>query len=179
MENFETSKIVQEVMSGTHRKPVWGDRLIEKTWSDCLEETKVVPELGRPLMEGPFDVDDPDEIKFGFRRFPREQKLNKVRQIDPAVGANRCSPLPKKVPTPTPHDMRVNAAVAYQPSRAGRSVVIHNRKVIKKCRKAAKRYEEQLLQFFKGERDSIGDDLIKKGGVQGGKTSFSTANVST
>ena len=131
-----------------------------------MKETEIVPELGYALLEGPFDITDPEDVKYAFRRFPREQKLGKVRLIDPAVGANKCSPLPKKVPIPSPHDIHVNAAVAHDPSLAGKPVVMHNRKIIKRCRKAEKRYEAQLLQFFKGDRETIDSDLIKLGAVQ-------------
>eukprot|EP00392_Amoebophrya_sp_AT5.2_P018316 g18832.t1 len=166
VDEFESSKIIKEVMQGVHRKPVWGDALIDRTWNDCIAETNVIPELGYALLEGPFEIDDPEEIRFAFRRFPREQKLNKVRLIDPAVGANMCSPLDRRVPIPSPHEIQVSAAVAHDPSKAGKAIVMHNRKVIKRCRKAEKKYEAQLLEFFKGDRDVIDLDLIKKGAVQ-------------
>eukprot|EP00392_Amoebophrya_sp_AT5.2_P018387 g18916.t1 len=147
VEDFEESKVIRSVMQGKHVKPVWGERLIQRTWGDCIKETKVVPELGYSLLEGPFDITDPEEIKYAFRRFPREQKANKIRLIDPAIGANKCSPLTKRVPIPSAHDIHVNAAVAHDPSMAGMAVVMHNRKIIKKCRKAEKRYESQLIAW--------------------------------
>eukprot|EP00392_Amoebophrya_sp_AT5.2_P019108 g19828.t1 len=63
LEDFEMSKIIQEVAAGVHRKPVWGDALIQRTWDDSITETKIVPELGYALLEGPYDVDDVEDIR--------------------------------------------------------------------------------------------------------------------
>eukprot|EP00392_Amoebophrya_sp_AT5.2_P019219 g19967.t1 len=164
--DFRPSKVVQDVVAGKHKKPCWGDALIEKTWKQTLEETQVVPELGYEMLRGPFPVKNMEEVRFGFRRFPREQKAGKVRMIDPAVSAGECSELDKDVPIPTPQDILANAAVAHDPSVRDKVVVQHTRRIIKKCRRAEKRYEEQLLQFFKGEREEVGGDLIKKGATQ-------------
>eukprot|EP00392_Amoebophrya_sp_AT5.2_P017699 g18106.t1 len=86
--------------------------------------------------------------------------------IDPAASAGQCSLLDKRVPIPSPVDILASAAVAHDPEVRSKNVVQHSRRVIKKCRKAEKRYEEQLLQFFKGERDLIDEDLVKKGASQ-------------
>eukprot|EP00392_Amoebophrya_sp_AT5.2_P015031 g15221.t1 len=164
--DFQPSRVVQEVVAGNLKKPCWGDKLIKKTWEQSLEETKVVPELGYPMLRGPFEIRDASEIKFGFRRFPREQKAGKVRMIDPAVSACECSLLRKVVPIPAAQDILINAAVARDPAVRGLNVVQHTRRVIKRCRRAEKRYEAQLLEFFQGKRDVIDSDLLKKGATQ-------------
>eukprot|EP00392_Amoebophrya_sp_AT5.2_P018887 g19540.t1 len=130
------------------------------------EETKVVPELGYEMLRGPFKIESMDEVRFGFRRFPRQQKLGKTRMIDPAVSAGQCSLLDKRVPIPSPVDILASAAVAHDPEARNKNVAQHSRRVIKKCRRAEKRYEEQLLQFFKGEREKIDEDLVKEGASQ-------------
>eukprot|EP00392_Amoebophrya_sp_AT5.2_P018854 g19498.t1 len=163
VDEFERSKVIEDIIRGVHRKPVWGDRLIEETWNISLRECEIVPELGYALLEGPFEITDPKEIEFAFRRFPREQKLGRIRPIDPAIGANKCSGLRKRVPIPTPHDILVNAAVAHKPSNAGKGIAQHNRRVIKRRRKAEKRYEKQLLEWYDGKRDALDDDLMKCG----------------
>eukprot|EP00392_Amoebophrya_sp_AT5.2_P006338 g6350.t1 len=166
LDEFERSKVIQDIMNGIHTKPVWGDRLIKATWDISIAECSVVPELGCALLEGPFEITDPEDIRFAFRRFPREQKLGKIRPIDPAIGANKCSRLRKRVPIPTPRDILVNASVAYDPTNAGKGVVQHNRRAIKRRRRAEKRYEKQLLEWFDGERERLDEDLVKCGVTQ-------------
>eukprot|EP00392_Amoebophrya_sp_AT5.2_P017635 g18033.t1 len=118
------------------------------------------------MLRGPFDIGSMDEIRFGFRRFPRVQKAGKTRMIDPAVSACECSLLDKRVPIPTPQDLLANAAVAHDPGVRDKYVVQHSRRILKKCRRAEKRYEQQLLEFFRGERTKIDEDLLKKGASQ-------------
>eukprot|EP00392_Amoebophrya_sp_AT5.2_P018802 g19430.t1 len=163
VDEFERSKVIEDIMRGIHRKPVWGDKLIQATWDISIAECAVVPELGYALLEGPYEITDVKDIEFAFRRFPREQKLGRIRPIDPAIGANKCSGLRKRVPIPTPHDILVNAAVAHDPSKAGKGVVQHTRRVIKRRRKAEKRYEKQLLEWYDGKRDALDEDLMKCG----------------
>eukprot|EP00392_Amoebophrya_sp_AT5.2_P017477 g17837.t1 len=175
---FKPSKIVQDVVNGVHKKPRWGDALIKRCWDDTLKETRVVPELGYKILTGPLEIKSIEEVRFGFRRFPREQKAGKVRLIDPAVSAGDCSLLDKVVPIPTPHDILVSGAVAHDPEMRDKCVVQHTRRIVKKCRKAEKKYEEQLLQYFKGERKEIDADLLKKGASQpkwGEKVAFNDA----
>eukprot|EP00392_Amoebophrya_sp_AT5.2_P016217 g16474.t1 len=166
IDEFERSKVIQDIMNGIHKKPAWSDRLIKATWDISLAECEIIPELGYALLEGPYEITDPKDIEFAFRRFPREQKLGKIRPIDPAIGANKCSRLRKRVPIPTPHDILVNASVAHDPTNAGKGVVQHNRRVIKRCRRAEKKYEKQLLEWFDGKREKLDEDLIKCGVTQ-------------
>eukprot|EP00392_Amoebophrya_sp_AT5.2_P017474 g17834.t1 len=163
LDEFERSKVIEDIMRGVHRKPVWSDKMIQATWDISVKECEVVPELGYALLEGPYEITDVSDIEFAFRRFPREQKLGRIRPIDPAIGANKCSGLRKRVPIPTPHDILVNAAVAYNPANAGKGVVQHSRRVIKRCRKAEKRYEKQLLEWYDGKREKLDEDLVKFG----------------
>eukprot|EP00392_Amoebophrya_sp_AT5.2_P018605 g19176.t1 len=83
------------------------------------------------MRRGPFEITSGDDIRFGFRRFPREQKAGKVRMIDPAVGACECSLLNKVVPIPAAQDILINAAVARDPQVRGLHVVQHTRRPVK------------------------------------------------
>eukprot|EP00392_Amoebophrya_sp_AT5.2_P007787 g7806.t1 len=136
IDEFERSKVIEDIMRGVHKKPVWSDEMIQATWDISVKECDIVPELGYALLEGPYEITDVRDIEFAFRRFPREQKLGRIRPIDPAIGANKCS---------------------------GLRVVQHNRRVIERCRKAEKRYEKQLLEWYDGKRDKLDEDLVKVG----------------
>lgn len=167
--SFQRSKVVESILKGEHRKPVWPDDHIAKVWDVSLSEAEVVPELGYPMLLGPYEVKCEEEIEYAFRRFPRPQK-SKVRMIDPAIGANALSPLPKKVPIPTCYEILVNGAVAMRPEIAGERVVHHSAATIKSCRASEKRYEKQVLEYLEGNREAIDADLLKEGATHPKRT---------